>query len=53
MIYYFFSSCPFLSKGNPVEILAGISVASFSNINEVDMVIHFRSLFLWLSPSFC
>ena len=28
----------FLSGGNPVEILVGISVASFSSIKEVDMV---------------
>ncbi|CAH3019133.1 unnamed protein product, partial [Porites evermanni] len=27
----------FLSEGNPVEILVGISVASFSSIKEVDM----------------
>ena len=32
----------FLSEGNPVEILVGISVASFSSIKEVDMVIHFK-----------
>ena len=31
----------FFSEGNPVEILVGISVASFSSIKEVDMVIHF------------
>ena len=46
VIYYFFSLFSFLCEGNPVEILVGISVASFSNIKEVDMVIHYLFLFL-------
>ena len=35
---HFHFSFFFLSAGNPVEILVGISVASFSSIKEVDMV---------------